>query len=276
MKEVRVQRLSFWILFVASLLSIGWSRRGSDFFPQRIALGIVGGLQHTVSAVGTATVGTVRSVSDLRNLRKEYDLLLEELQRYRSVASDLDALVQENARLRSQLGFLENSEYQVIPGKVIAKSDSTIYSSLTINRGERHGIRVGQPVVAYVNGEEGLVGRVLRVSGSYAVVLPVFAVNSYVGARLERTRHEGLVEGTGLVDEPLTMRYVASEAREGIEYGAPVVTSGLSSRFPPGLRIGTVREVSSPPYEPSLVLSLTAIVDFDRLEYVAILSEVVQ
>lgn len=269
----RTRRITFWVLLLVSLVSIGWSQRTSGFAPQRFVLSIVGVFQHGVTSTGNAVQNTIRSVSELRNLRREYNDLLEELQEYRSVASDLAALERENERLSAQLGFLERLDYEAIPAQIVGKTNSVIYSSLTINRGSRHGVVVGQPVVAYTGGEEGLVGRVLRVSGSYSVVLPVFDVNSYVGARLGKSRYEGLIEGTGLVEEPMVMRYVASEARSGIIYGASVVTSGLSSRFPPGLRIGTVREVSSPPYEPSLVLNLTSTVDFDRLEYVMILAE---
>lgn len=271
MTDISRRRTTFWVLCAVSVVSLAWSQRNADFLPQRIVLSAIGTVERVISSVGRGVAGTVTSVRELRDLRREYTLVLDQLQEYRSVATDLEVLSRENDRLREQLGFLERIEFRALPARVVGKSEHTIYTTLTINRGERHGIRPGQPVVAYTGGKEGLVGRVQRVSDWYAVILPVFAVNSFVGARLERSRFEGLIEGTGYAEDPMRMRYVASQARDGIEYGEPVVTSGLSSRFPPDLRVGTVREVSSPPYEPSLVLRVDSIVDFDRLEFVSVL-----
>jgi rod shape-determining protein MreC len=128
------------------------------------------------------------------------------------------------------------------------------------------------PVVAVQEGSQGLVGRIQTVGRSSAIVVPLFDSSNYVAARLQESRYEGLVHGTPSRDGTLTMRYVSSQARSSVEYGDTVVTSGMNSIYPRGIRIGRVTSVQAKPYETSLQLTIEPIVEFAKLEYVFVIT----
>lgn len=233
----------------------------------------VSGIQRAFAGIGKGVSNTVRSVGELRQLREDYEAILLRLETYQRLQGAVAELEDENRRLREQLGFAARVESPVVAAEVIAKEDGPLFRSLTINRGSRHGIERQQAVVAYVAGRAGLIGRVIDVTGGTATVLPVYANDSYVAARLQESRHDGLVAGTGRSDLPIQMIYVPRSARNEISYGDLVVTSGLNSVFPPEIPIGRVQGVESPAYTSTLVMEIEPIVDFSRIEYVFVYTE---
>lgn len=276
MRESRKTALTTIVLVVVGLVSIGISR-GTDvssdgrFRPEQIVRSILAGGQKIFAGVGRTVSGTLRSVGELRRLREDYEGLLEELEQYQRLEGNIAALASENARLREQLGFVARSEEALLAARVIARESAGLFSSYTINRGRRHGVRPDQAVIAFIVGREGLVGRVSEVSGGTAVIIPVFAPGSYVATRLDRSRYEGLLQGTGDDSDPLIMRYVPRGARDEIRYDDLISTSGLQSIFPANLPVGRVTRVTAPSYETSLIISVEPVVDFSRLEYVFVL-----
>lgn len=264
-------RASFWGLLAVGLVMIVLSNAEQRATISQLPLRLVGGLQDGVSSIARWFGSTIRSVQELRRVQDEYQKLLETVEEYARLTNTVEDLRVENSLLRDQLGLAERIQYDWVSARVIGKEPGSIDGGITINRGRRHGVVEAMPVIAYVDGQEGLVGRISRTAGGYSVVQPVYAPNSYVAARLQRTRHEGLVSGTGRAAAPLKMSYVPPAARNEVAYGDVVVTSGNNSIFPPGLRIGTVRQVEAPPYEPSLDLSLEPAIEFTKLEYVFVL-----
>jgi rod shape-determining protein MreC len=259
-------------LVVVSLILLGISSGVQNFRPEEVTLGVLSSGQRILSAVQRGVVGTVRSVSELRRLRDEYESLLSELEEYQRLEGSLETLAAENARLREQLGFAARTEEPVMAARVIGKESGQLYTSFTINRGRRHGVRDGQAVIAYVGGRQGLVGRIHQVAGGTSLVLPVFSAGSYVAARLDRSRYDGLLEGTGQAADPLILRFVERRSRNEIQYDDLIVTSGLQSIFPANLPIGRVTRVTAPSYETSLNISVDPVIDFGKLEYVFVLT----
>lgn len=260
------------ILIVLGLATASLSTGSVSLRPDRMVFSMVSGIQHVVALIGQGVTATFQSVGELRELRRDYETLLSELEEYRNLEGRLQQLEQENTRLREQLGFAAQTAYPLLAARVIAREGSQYFSSFTINRGRRHGIVPGQTVIAFAEGREGLVGVVETVSGGTSLVVPVFSAGSYIAVRLDRSRHEGLIQGSGDRYEPLTMSYVPRDARDEIRYEDLVVTSGLNSIFPEGLPVGRVTRVDALSFEPSLELLVQSIVDFSRLEYVFVVS----
>ena len=80
-----------------------------------------------------------------------------------------------------------------------------------------------------------------------------------------------MVQGGGDSLSYLTMTSIPKSARERIDVGDLVVSSGLSSVYPKDIYLGRVRRIGAKAWEASLVLDLEPIVDFSRLEYVFVL-----
>jgi rod shape-determining protein MreC len=126
------------------------------------------------------------------------------------------------------------------------------------------------PVVAFQNGMEALMGKVFQAGVLESLVLPVYDVNFYISARFSDSRHEGLVEGQGDREAPLLMKNIPKRAREEINYGDLVVSSGLGGVYPPDIAIGRVIRFQE--YENSMTVELESAITFSRLEYVFVIN----
>lgn len=236
-----------------------------------LGLSVVGVAQQSTAWVVGGVSSTIGSVSELGNLRGDYEALLSQLLEYEAAQQDLVELRQELQALRELLGFSQQLETRNVPARVIGKDPGNFFSTISINKGQRDGMRVDMPVIAVQDNGEGLVGRIAHVGATTSIVRPIFDSASFVAARLQSSRHEGLVSGGGIGNNSLHMRYVPEGARSEIGYDDIVVTSAMSEIFPSGIRIGRVRSISSQPYETSLELELSAVVEFSRLEYVLVI-----
>ncbi|GMV35685.1 MAG: rod shape-determining protein MreC [Fimbriimonadales bacterium] len=141
----------------------------------------------------------------------------------------------ENERLRSIVETLPT----LSPGSVAASVIGyyPVELTATLSAGSRHGVRVGDPVVA----PQGLVGVVEQVDASTCRVLLNTSDRFAVGARLAGTdsRAAGVARGTG---GPHLLLDHLSEAAI-VRVGERVVTSGVGQRYPKGILIGTVVRV---------------------------------
>ena len=259
------------VIVVACFVSLAITTESARLKPKEVGQSFVGVFQQAASAIGTFFARTVVSVRELRDLRAEYNSVVEQLREYERTAGDVAALEAENRRLREVLDFGETLGTRNIPARVIAKEPGSFFRGVTINKGRTSGVRRDYPVIANQGGVQGLVGRVSEVGITTAVVMPLFDAQSYVAARLARSRYEGLVNGEGLGTELLTMRYVDKTARSQVSAGDMVITSGMQSIFPEGIAIGTVEAIQGRAYETSLQIELRPIVDFGKLEYVFVM-----
>jgi rod shape-determining protein MreC len=144
-------------------------------------------------------------------------------------------------------------------------------TGLLIDKGRREGIEKNMPVVTYVDGFEALVGKVQQVGPISSIVLPLFDLNCFVPGRMQNSRYTGLINGQGTKLAPLVMTSIPKSARGEIRVGDIVVTSGMSSIYPPDVHVGRVTEIGAKPWETSLKLDIEPVVEFSRLEYVFVL-----
>jgi rod shape-determining protein MreC len=143
----------------------------------------------------------------------------------------------ENERLRKLLEFRSELEYNVIPAEVLSTEPNRRYFSVLIDKGSGDGLRRNMPVVNI----HGLVGKVVDVSYSSAVVQLMIDPNFRASAQDQKTRVFGIIKpGSGS-----SLRLDNVPLREDIKIGDRVITSGLGGIFPPGIKIGVVTAVES-------------------------------
>ena len=259
------------ILVVISLLCLVVSNRSIVIKPKGIGLSVVGFFQKGVTGFFRWFGDTAGSIRQLRLAREQLEGARSRLEEADRAAREAVELRRENAFLREQLGLAQALPLPRIAAGVIAKDHDNLFSTVTLNKGSRHGIRVDMPVVAFQDSLEGLVGRVVAVGPGSSQVLPLYDPSCQVSARLDRSRFEGLVIGQGAERSTLLMRYVKKIAADRIEYGDLVVTAGLGGLYPAGVNVGRVRDIRAETYETSLSLEIEPVIDFDRLEYVFVL-----
>jgi len=270
----RTRRAVPGILLVVSLMCLIISTRSLAGVPERVGITVFGFFEKGFAAVGSFVSDTLASIAELRRLRADYQELAGKLERYTNIERGLADLQAENRRLKEQLGFSDQLSYERISARIVAKDPASLYPTILINKGIEDGIRKDMPVVAFQDGIEGLVGRILEVGHGTSIVIPIYDGSSFVAARLDKARHEGLVGGSGSTDEPLVMRFVKKSAKDEVQYGDLVVTSGFESIYPPDIAIGRVQKIRDLEYQTSIEMDLDPILDFSRLEYVFVIRSV--
>jgi len=265
----RKHKKDFITFFILVALSIGMlvytAFSEISFKPKQVGLDFFSICQRGIVSTGKFFSQTAGSISELRNLKKEYNTLLKEYAEYQQMKQDYEHLEQENSMLREQLGFREEGAMTKIPAVVIGGETNNFFKSFIINQGSSKGIKKDMPVIAYVDGYQSLVGKVVEVGTFSSVVKPITDSSLYVPAVLQKFRYRGLVNG-------LVMDFVSREASSRINCGDLVVTSGFNGSYPENIYIGKVKSISGKEYETSLRLELEPFVDFFRLEYVFVLA----
>ncbi len=259
------------VILIISLISLSIQSGRFSSIPERVGLGITSAIQSVFTSIQTFFTRTIRSVSELRDLREEYDALLEKLEESQQVFTSVAALQEENKLLRETLEYSKSLDFRNTPAQIIGKDPGVVFNSFLINKGGGDGIATNMPVVGYQNGKLALVGKVLQVSWGSSLVRPLVDPQSYVAARLTHTRYEGLVRGLGSQKDILLMEYLDREARNQISVGDEVITSGLNSVYPPNLRIGVVSAISATSYDTSLALEVVPFTNYTSLEQVYVL-----
>lgn len=163
-------------------------------------------------------------------LHRQNVLLQDELSRLRSVE-------EENRILRELLELREETEYDVVPVRVVAKNLQGINNMITLNAGSEQGIKVGMPVI----NSDGLVGQVILTSRNISQVLPYSNSLFRVSARVQGTRAYGIISWQSTGHRELILSHIPQTIP--VEIGQLVETSGYSNHYPQGLPIGVVTRI---------------------------------
>ncbi|MDR2535769.1 MAG: rod shape-determining protein MreC [Treponema sp.] len=264
----------FVVLTLISFLILYFSNSSFIIDFRDMGLSFFSGIRNGIYEVSSFVSRTVLSVQELAKLREEYAELTRRVTAYEKMERSTAEIRQENRRLREQLGFAERLEYVSIAAEIIGRDPDNLFSAFVINKGRRAGIANDMPVIAYQNGVQGLVGKVIQTGLFESLVMPVYDGSSYIPSRLSELRYEGIVEGQGVPESPLLMRFVQKRARDEISVGDVIITSGIggaSGVYAPGITIGRVSRVLYQENEISMDLELESAIDFSRLEHVFVI-----
>ena len=263
--------LIFAVLLLTSFSMLFFSTRSLVEEFRDMGLSFFLGFRNGIYSVSSLVSRSVLSVQELANLRREYAELAERMIRYEQMERTAAEIRQENNRLREQLGFSRSLSYKHIPAEVIGRDPDNLFSAIVINKGKYSGVTANMPVIAWQNGTQGLVGKVIQAGQFESLVMPLYDLSAHAASRFAESRYEGIVEGQGNPDFPLRMRFIRKQARDEISYGDIVISSGMGGIYPPGINIGRVNRVHYQENEISMEVELDALIDFTRLEYVFVI-----
>jgi rod shape-determining protein MreC len=272
-RTVNAEALVFVALTLVSFLVLFFSTRSFIVDFKDLGLSMFSGFRGGVYGVSSFISRTVMNIRELAALRREYNELTGRVARYEQLERTAAEIRQENNRLREQLQFSQSLRYRHIPAELIGRDPDNLFSAFVINKGSHSGVSVNMPVIAWQNGIQGLVGKVVQAGRFESLVMPLYDVSSYVSARLSISRYEGIVEGQGDPEVPLVMRFIRKRARDEINQGDMVVSSGLGGIYPGDINIGRVGRIIYQENEISIELELETVIDFSRLEYVFVIGK---
>jgi rod shape-determining protein MreC len=216
-------------------------------------------------AVDVVVGGAIDAWSEyvaLRGVREENQRLRGELARARAEITTRREGDLENERLRKLLAFSQASTGSLVAAPVIGVSP-THRRMITIAKGKGEGVAEGMAVVT----AEGVLGRVISTTGSYAQVQLLVDSTSAIAARVQRSRARATVRGTG--DEAV-MQLDNALRTDDIQDGDLLVTSGTDRVFPKGLVIGRVQKAERRAYGMYLTAEVRPAVDLKAVEEVLV------
>ena len=208
-------------------------------------------------------VAPVNRLHDLIDIQDENKRLKSQNIKLQMENSRLYEVEQENKRLLALLEIAESMPFGHIAAQVVGFDGMDGVKSVILDLGSNNGIEENMPFVS----ENGLAGKICRVSGNKAVGQVLTDKNFRVAARLRESRYTGLFEGTGKDDG--MMWGVPQKAR--INIGEEIVTSGMKSLFPAGLKIGVVKGFKDDPNGLFQLLIVVPNVEYSKLEEVLII-----
>lgn len=271
--KLRLPEIVLFLLLLLSGLSLGFNSGSFILNLKQIGFSIVTSVEKGINYVYTGVTNTFNAVSELRQLRKDYNDLVLKLENYEEMQRSNAEIRKENERLKEQLDFSISLDEKNIPSRIISRDLDSAYAYLTIDKGTVNGIKKGMPVIAFQNGNNGLVGKVVQVGTFTAQVMPIYNIDNIVSARIQQTRDLGLVNGLGSLDQPLNLKYIRKSIANDLNYGDVIVTSGENDNYMKDIPIGTISKISILDYESSLSIELTPILDFSRLENVIVVNQ---
>lgn len=188
-----------------------------------------------VQRAASSAIGGLRAFwSDyvaLQEVRGENARLREEVAQMRVRLQQERALAQRARTLEHLLQLRSEAELATVAANVIAGGASPDFRTITIDKGTADGLRPDMAVIA----PAGVVGRVITPSARAAKIQLLIDRNAAAGAVVERSRAQGVIEGTG---GGLRMNYVSGTA--DVQIGDTVVTSGIDGIYPKGFVVGQI------------------------------------
>ncbi|WP_085611328.1 MULTISPECIES: rod shape-determining protein MreC [unclassified Pseudomonas] len=192
-------------------------------------------------------------VAENEKLKSENLLLQGRMQK-------LAALTEQNVRLRELLNSSALVNEKVEVAELIGMDPNPFTHRIIINKGERDGVVLGQPVLD----ARGLMGQVVELMPYTSRVLLLTDSTHSIPVQVNRNGLRAIASGTGN-PERLELRHVADTA--DIKEGDLLVSSGLGQRFPAGYPVATVKEVIHDSGQPFAIVRAVPTAALNRSRY---------
>jgi len=254
-----------FLLFALVLMSLrAKQRKGVDFF-DALMMEICSPFQKGATFVIKTVQGTFQQYVFLINLEEENRTLKQKIAQLQEENYGMKEMKLANERLRELLQFRKKNSSSMIGAEVIGQDPSSWFKSVTIDKGERDGVKKGMAVIS----PAGVIGQILKTAPHYAVVLLLTDYNSAIDSVVQRTRAKAIVEGKG--ENRCQLKYLLRA--DEVAVGDVVITSGLGGNFPKGLMIGDIKKVDKKGHGVFQYAELVPSVDLTQLEEVFVIME---
>ena len=186
-------------------------------------------------------------------------------------------LLEENKELKKSLDELKETlklnalmtQYETINATVVNRNVGNWYNALTIDKGEKAGIKTG--MIAITN--KGLIGKVIKTSFYTSdiklVTTPGLNIKISVGIETADSSIYGLLSGYDKNNKELLVIDIIDNTT--IKVGDIVTTSGLSETYPKGIMVGSVSKIEIDEFGISKTVRVKPTNNFNDLRYITIL-----
>lgn len=205
-------------------------------------------------------------------LIKENKELKSEVEELRNNLSKVQLEQNELDNLRNLYSLSETySSYPMTGARVIAKGSSNWFSTFTIDKGSKDGLKVGMNVLA----DGGLCGIITKVGKNYSIVRAIIDDTSSVSTEIAETSANCIA--TGSLKDMTEGNYILLTNLEDpdnlVAEGSTVVTSNISDKYLPGILVGYVSSVKDDSNHLTKSGTITPVVDFTNLKEVLVVTK---
>ncbi len=251
------------------VLSLFYDKAGAPF--QGIAGVTVIPMQKGINQIGTWLGDISDNFDTLQEVRKEKEALQDKV----------DALIIENNNLQEEKYELERlqalykldqnyADYEKTGAHVIAKDSGNWFSTFTIDKGSKDGIKKDMNVMA----GSGLVGIVIKVGPTSSTVRSIIDDSSNVSAMALSTSDRCMVRGDLSLINDGRIRFEQMENNEHkVQVGDQIVTSHISDKYLQGILIGYISEITVDSNNLTRSGYITPVVDFKNLQEVLVITK---
>jgi len=252
--------LLFFFIITASLCLMTYQNIREHLLPLKFLNNTLNRFHAIVDSVKDSIASPFRKMllreEENIRLKAELNKLLKEQQKYQEV-------LLENKRLRELLSLKEKEPSYVTAARVIARVPGQWSNTFILNKGAQHGVLKDMTAIA----PKGLVGKVSEVADSYSYLLLLTDINFSAAVRLQKSRKEGIISGTGF--RKCQLKYIPYG--EEVKVGDILITSGLDLLFPRGIPVGYVSRVDKKGGGIFQYIEVTPFEENTKIEEVAII-----
>jgi rod shape-determining protein MreC len=236
--------------------------------PDRVVVALSGPLQNAVATLARGISSILSEYVYLVQVKVDNDKLAAQNGVLRDRTRKLEALEEENRRLRRLLELKTTVRTDVVSAQVIGKSTNDFFRVLrvTLDKSTKE-LGPNLPVIT----PDGVVGTTMRSAADTVDVRLVVDAGSGVDVVVQRSGARGFVRGTG-DERSYTCDVQYMQRTDEVEVGDLLVTSGVGRRFPRGLPVATVTEVVKRDFGATQTVRAMPAVDYSRLEEVLIVT----
>lgn len=187
-------------------------------------------------------------------------------------------LIKENSYLRKQLlnrgvpitdSLIDsdslNLKFKIRPASIIKNSYNKLNNYLLVDKGSSDSIVQDMGVIT----SQGIVGIIENTSTGYANIQSVLNTYSEINAAIKNTNNFGSLKWNG---EDFNIVQLVDVLRSApIKKGDTIITGGMSSIFPKGILIGTIKDFSLDASENYYLIDVDLFNDMTTLDQVYIL-----
>ena len=211
----------------------------------KIDLGIISGLSKTVLGITSPIMYAItlpsqgisyayKKTSEFFNVYEENERLKEENKELFLLKEKLTALSIENSLLQSLLHHFDTPDTQSYTASVIAEN-GTAYSNSFIIYLKDTPSKI-KPGYAVVN-QDGLIGRIELVSGSYAKVSLITDISSKIPVVSQKNRDRGILVG----QNTSSLKLIFTPLLSSFKKGDILVTSGIGGGIPANIPVARIK-----------------------------------
>ena len=230
--------LTYFILFIFLTVLMMFMDSRYDYLKQ-----IRKDFSFITSPLIILTNDSINFFDNFQSLTKSKALLEEEINQLNIQVDSLSIenqirnfLVAENDNLRDTILLTSKfSPRKTYPAEIIRPTIRGRTKIITVNKGEKDGIRQGMPVVNRL----GLIGQVYSTYDQTSEVVPLLSKKFAVNALQDNGQNHAIIYGD---TEFLVIPFFPSSI--DVSPGDTFVTSGLDKVYPSGIKIGEVVDVS--------------------------------